>query len=176
MKCNKRIANGFNKLQVLNKSNLISYCGLRWIIWKIRFVRQRILLPTRTVISCRPTLITCISRYEIGIWFSFVKLATATIGCVQITNLFKSIERPSSTLSNPIFWRKKIWFLFLSIFLWCVTDFIKSIQKQTPTVLTITLNFGLDVPPAINPSHISETNEHNAVSISQSRVVTSFKL
>ena len=115
MKCNKRIANGFNKLQVLNKSNLISYCGLRWIIWKIRFVRQRILLPTRTVISCRPTLITCISRYEIGIWFSFVKLTTATIGCVQITNLFKSIKRPSSTLSNPIFWRKKMWFLFLSI-------------------------------------------------------------
>ena len=57
-----------------------------------------------------------------------------------------------------------------------LTDVIKSIQKQTPTVLTITLDFGLDVPPAINLTHISKTNEHNAVSISQSREVRKFQL
>ena len=90
------------------KSCNISYCGLSLIIWKVRFIRQRVPVTTRTFISCRPTSVTCISRNEIGIWFSFVKLATATIGCVQITNLFKSIKRPSSTQSNPLFWKKKI--------------------------------------------------------------------
>ena len=155
------LVNGFNELQVWSKSILISYCGL---IWKIRFVRQRILLTTRTVISCRPTLITCISRYEIGIWFSFVKLATAAKGCVQITYLFKSIKRPSSTLSNPIFWRKKIWFLFLLKNFFTICNKCHQINSETNSnCIDHYSRLGLDVPPAINLTHISKTNEHNTI-------------